>query len=156
MWRNIFEKKPCLECVLYEKDRKATGQHTVNFSQQFDRKHARGIDCNCRSNRRFAANISYQFGRKHTSHGDQHTRRKDKSSGSVVQTEVSLQTLTASSVEDKDGESKKPAKVTASFPVPRQDQLKLEIANLNIEIVFLANKISSGFASDEELERLKN
>ncbi|XP_037033492.1 uncharacterized protein LOC119072388 isoform X2 [Bradysia coprophila] len=80
---------------------------------------------------------------------------QDKSSGSDVQTEASLQTSTASSVQDKVGKSKKPARVTASFPAPRQDQLKLEIANLNNEIVFLANKKSSGFASDEELERLK-
>lgn len=48
-----------------------------------------------------------------------------------------------------------PTLAVSSIKTPVQDQLKSSISDLSNEIVYLLNKKSSGFASDDELKRLK-
>lgn len=82
----------------------------------------------------------------------------DKSTPHIVPTENALQQSAASSIEDTQQDKSTPnivpSIVNRSFQAPRQEQIKLEIATLNSEIVFLMNKKSSGLASDLDDNRL--
>lgn len=85
-------------------------------------------------------------------------KTQDESASSMAQTcsETPIETEAEKTNEDEFSKSEESARgVAASILTPRQNELKLQMTNINTEIVFLINKKSNGIASDADIDRLK-